>query len=101
MLLIDVPISITEAALGTKVVVPLLNGSVEIKIPLGSSSGQRLRVPEQGLSSASTERGDFYAVIQIVAPQSLSEKGKKQMESLAKELKNPRDALGWTDDVGE
>lgn len=100
-LLIDVPISIAEAALGTKVVVPLLNGSVEIKIPPGSSSGQRLRVPEQGLSIASSERGDFYAVIQIVAPQSLSEKGNKQMESLAKELKNPRDELGWTDDVGE
>ncbi len=99
-LLIDVPISIAEAALGTKVVVPLLKGSVEIKIPPGSSSGQRLRVPGQGLNRASSERGDFYAVIQIVAPQSLSEQGQKQVESLAKELKNPRDALGWTDDVG-
>lgn len=99
-LLIDVPISIAEATLGTKIVAPLLNGSVEIKIPPGSSSGQRLRVPGQGLESLSAQRGDFYAVIQIVAPQSLSEQGQKYVEILAKELKNPRDALGWTDDVG-
>ena len=99
-LLIDVPISIAEAALGTKIVAPLLNGSVEIKIPPGSSSGQRLRIPGQGLESVSSDRGDFYAVIQIVAPQSLSDQGKEQVEILAKELKNPREALGWTDDVG-
>ena len=97
---IDVPITLAEAALGTAVTVPLLSGSVQIKIPPGASSGQRLRVPEKGLKDAKGVCGDFFAVVQIVAPQSLSEQGREQLESLAKELKNPRERAVWADDVG-
>ena len=98
---IDVPITLAEAALGTAVTVPLLNGSVQIKVPPGASSGQRLRVPGKGLEDAKGACGDFFAVVQIVAPESLSEQGREQLESLAKELKNPRERAVWADDVGD
>ena len=100
-LLIDVPITIAEAALGVAVTVPLLKGSVQIKVPPGASSGQRLRVPEKGLQDAKDQRGDFFAVVQIVAPQSLSDQGREQLETLSKELKNPRERSSWADDVGD
>ena len=98
-LLIDVPITIVEAALGVAVSVPLLKGSVQIKFPGGASSGQRLRVPEKGLQDAKGRYGDFFAVVQIVAPESLSEHWRKQLETLSKELKNPRERSSWADDV--
>ena len=98
---IDVPITLAEAGLGTAVTVPLLSGSVQIKVPPGASSGQRLRVPGKGLEDAKGACGDFFAVVQIVAPETLSEQGREQLESLAKELKNPRERAVWADDVGD
>lgn len=89
-LLIDVPITIAEAALGTTVTVPLLKGSVQIKIAPGTSSGRKLRVKEKGIVDAKGSAGDFYAVVQIIAPTNLSERGRKAIEELAPELENPR-----------
>ncbi|HWB20133.1 MAG TPA: DnaJ C-terminal domain-containing protein, partial [Phycisphaerales bacterium] len=43
-LLIDVPVTIVEASLGSKVHVPMMKGSVEIRVPAGTSSGTKLRV---------------------------------------------------------
>ena len=100
-LLIDVPITIAEAVLGVAVTVPLLKGCVQIKFPSGTSSGQRLRVPGKGLQDAKGEYGDFLAVVQIVAPESLSEQGRGLLDTLAKELKNPRESAVWADDVGD
>jgi len=100
-LLIDVPITIVEASLGVAVTVPLLKGSVQIKVPAGASSGQRLRVPEKGLQDAKGKCGDFFVVVQIVAPESLSEEGRGLLETIAKELKNPRESSVWADDVGD
>ncbi len=97
-LLIDLPITIVEAALGVAVTVPLLKGSVQIKVPPGASGGQRLRVPGQGLHNAGGDQGDFLAVVQIVAPKSLSDDAKALLETLAKELKNPRDRSALADD---
>ena len=100
-LLIDVPITLAEAALGVTVTVPLLKGCVQIKFPPGTSSGQRLRVPGKGAQDAKGQCGDFLAIVQIVAPESLSEQGRGLLETLAKELKNPRERAVWADDVGD
>ncbi len=91
-LLIDVPITIAEAALGVTVTVPLLKGTVQIKIAPGTSSGRKLRVPGKGIVNAKGEKGDFYAVVQIHAPEQLSEQGQRLLEELSKELKNPRES---------
>ena len=98
-LLIDVPITIAEATFGAKVTLPLLSGSVEIKVPPGASSGQKHRVKGKGLTDPKGHRGDFYAVVRIVADESLSERGRQLMRELAVELKNPRKSAPWADDL--
>lgn len=94
-LLIDVPITIAEATFGTTVTVPLLSGSVEIKVPPGASSGQKLRVKGKGLTGPKGKTGDFYAVIQIVAPKDLRGRGRELLEELAKDLPDPRASAPW------
>ncbi len=96
---IDVPITIAEATFGVSVTVPLLKGTVEIKVPPGASSGQKLRVKEKGIRDAKGRTGDFYAVVQIVAGTGLSQRGRELLRELQGELKNPRESAPWAADV--
>lgn len=96
---INVPVTITEATFGAAVTVPLLKGSVELKIPPGADSGQKLRVKGRGIDSGKGGQGDFYAVVQIVAPADLSDHGRELLEQLGPELQNPRESGPWAGDV--
>jgi curved DNA-binding protein len=80
-----------EAALGAEISVPTLDGKVNIKIPAGTPSGQKLRVRHRGLAPRDGTRGDLMVVTKIVLPQKISAAGKKLWEQLARESKfNPR-----------
>lgn len=95
-LLVEVPVTYSEAALGAKVDVPTLSeGLVTLKIPAGTSSGTRLRMKGKGIANPKTKTpGDQYVVVKIVAPQSLSTKAKTLLEELAEETpQNPRGGL--------
>ena len=92
-ILIDVPITIAEATLGTKVSVPLLKGMVDVRVPVGTSSGTRLRVPGKGIAPLGKGAGDFYAVIRIAAPPSLSDQDQKALQEIGERLPNPREGL--------
>lgn len=96
-LLVDVPITIAEAALGTSVNVPMLSGSVEMKIPAGAGSGRKLRIKKKGIADSKGRVGDFYAVVQIVAPDSLGDQDREMLKNLASRLKNPRESGPWND----
>ena len=77
-----------EAALGAEISVPTLDGKVNIKIPAGTASGQKLRVRGRGLGKA----GDLLVSAKIVVPHKISDAQKKLWEQLARESKfNPRD----------
>jgi curved DNA-binding protein len=77
-----------EAALGAEISVPTLDGQVNIKIPAGTASGQKLRVRGRGLGKA----GDLLVATKIVVPDKISDAQKKLWEQLARESKfNPRD----------
>lgn len=91
---IELPVSPWEAALGSKVPVPTPLGTVDLKIPAGSSSGKRLRLKGRGIPA--TEPGDFYVTLEIVLPESISEQDKSLYEALQKQADhfNPRAALG-------
>jgi len=60
-----------DAALGGEINVPLPDGEVKVKLPAGSPSGRRLRIPHKGIPIKSG-RGDVYAVINIALPEKLS-----------------------------
>ncbi len=91
---IELPVTPWEAALGSKVPVPTPLGTVDLKIPAGSSSGKRLRLKGRGIPAA--EPGDFYVTLEIVLPESISDKEKTLYEALQKQAShfNPRAALG-------
>lgn len=88
---LTVPISVSEAALGAKVEVPTIDGRALLRVPPGTQSGQKLRLREKGVPSASREgqRGDEIVEIQIAVPMPRDERTKELLRELA-EL-NPED----------
>jgi len=99
-IIIDVPISIAEAALGATVTVPLLRGSVDLKIPPGTSSGRRLRVRGQGIAGRAGAKGDFLALISIVAPTTLDAEARDALRTLGARLPDPRADVAWSTATG-
>ncbi len=87
----DLDLAPWEAALGAKVSVPLLSGSLSIKIPPGTQNGQRLRIKDRGLPNPGKGSGDLYVVARIQMPKETTEAEKKLWEELAGASKfNPR-----------
>jgi curved DNA-binding protein len=90
-LYVDLPVTPWEAALGATVEVPTLTGSAKVKVPKASSSGRKLRLKGEGLPGPNGEKGDLYAVVQIVLPKKLSKEERELFERLAEVSKfNPR-----------
>jgi DnaJ-class molecular chaperone len=89
-----VPVTFSEAALGTKVQVPTVEGPVTVTIPPGTSSGARLRLRGKGVKKADGARGDQFVRVEIVAPKGAAEspETRRLLEELAKltEHKSPR-----------
>ncbi|MGB3493352.1 MAG: DnaJ C-terminal domain-containing protein [Elainellaceae cyanobacterium] len=71
-LVCDVPIRPDEAVLGAEISIPTPDGSVMMKVPKGTRSGQSLRLRGQGWTRPKGGRGDLLAKIQIMTPQDLS-----------------------------
>ncbi len=68
--LLDVPVSLYEALLGTTVTVPTLDGRVTITIPPGTNSGAKLRIKGAG-AHRGAEKGDQHCVVKIIVPKNL------------------------------
>jgi len=88
---LTVPVSATEAALGAKIEVPTIDGRALLKIPPGTQSGQKLRLREKGVPSATREgaRGDEIVEITVTVPMPRDERTKELLKELAK--LNPED----------
>lgn len=88
---LTLPVMAFEAALGTKVDVPTIDGRTQLKIPPGTQTGQKLRLREKGVISASTDgtRGDQIVEIKIVVPKIQDERSKEILRELAR--LNPED----------
>jgi len=95
---LTVPVTATEAALGAKIEVPTIDGRALLKIPPGTQSGQKLRLREKGVPSATKEgvRGDEIVEIKVTVPMPRDEKTKELLRELAK--LNPEDPRAdlWT-----
>ena len=94
---LEVPLSITEAALGAKLEIPTLDGQTVLTIPAGASSGTKLRLKGKGVQPAGREpRGDQYVVLRIVPPKKLIPGQRELLEQL-RDLggEEPRRDVGW------
>jgi DnaJ-class molecular chaperone len=88
---IELPVAPWEAALGTKVEVPTIDGKVDLTIPAGAQSGQRLRLRGQGLNKRKGGRGDQFVRLKIVVPKEISAEERRLYEELRKESRfDPR-----------
>ena len=80
---IDLPVTITDLCLGTKKTIKTMDGEVDIKIKEGSQPGDILRIKGKGINNPeSWKKGDFYCVLKLIIPTSLSRKQKAILEEL-------------------
>jgi len=91
-LVLEVPISMAEAALGAKVDVPTLDGTkLSVKIPPGTSSGARLRLRGKGING-----GDQYIQVKVVVPAPADDKSRELIEEFARRNpQEPRANVPW------
>ncbi|MDL2230047.1 molecular chaperone DnaJ [Treponema sp. OttesenSCG-928-L16] len=79
-----VPVSVTQAALGTELHVTTLDGKkIKVKIPAGVQNGKMLRIRDEGVPSGG-RRGNLYIKLMIQVPTKLSKRGKELMEELSR-----------------
>ncbi len=81
-LVVEVPISVSEAVLGASLTLPTLDDPVVVKIPPGSQSGSEIRVRERGIATREGTRGDLFFRVMIRVP-------------------DAQNAVGFSDKVGE
>ncbi|MFW5471339.1 DnaJ C-terminal domain-containing protein [Knoellia sp. CPCC 206435] len=93
-LTVDLPVTFAEAALGATVPVPTLDGStVKVRIAPGTPSGRVLRVKGRGVAGKAGT-GDLLAKVQVVVPETLSDRAREAVEVLRAEADgDPRAAL--------
>ncbi|MDR0487071.1 MAG: molecular chaperone DnaJ [Treponema sp.] len=79
-----VPVSVSQAALGTDIHVTTLDDkTIKVKVPSGSQNGKMLRLRDAGVPSGS-HRGDLYIKLIVQIPEKLSRRGRELFEELAK-----------------
>lgn len=83
-LLLDVPITVSEAIKGAKVKVPTFEGDVTIKVPAGTSSGTKLRLRGKGVARKGKEPGDLYVRFMVQVPKGAGAKLEELADELAK-----------------
>ena len=82
---IELPLTIPEAVLGCKKEVPTLYGVVNLSIPAGTASEDKLRLKGKGVENVSSKRkGDMYVIAKVITPEKLTKEQKKLFESLQK-----------------
>jgi len=86
---IELPLAPWEAALGAKVAVPTLGGTVELTVPAGAQAGQKLRLRARGLPG--TPSGDQLVTIKLVTPAAQTPAAKEAYERMKRDLQfDPR-----------
>jgi molecular chaperone DnaJ len=86
----SVPITVTEAALGTKIEVPSVDGKTLLRIPPGTQSGQKFRLRGKGSPSLRGEiRGNQIVEVRVLVPKVADERSKEILRELAR--LNPED----------
>src|SRR5258708_29372103 len=83
---VTVPVTAPEAALGTRIEVPTIDGRSQLRVPPGTQSGQKLRLRDKGVPSATREgmRGDQIVEVKITVPEARDLKVRELWQELQK-----------------
>jgi len=88
-LLITLPVTFPEAALGADVAVPTLSGEeVTLRLPAGTANGKTLRIKGRGIARKDGSAGDLLVTIEVTVPQRIDGKAKKALETFNDEMKD-------------
>jgi len=91
--ILDVPVTVAEAALGTSVKIPTPGGGhVSLKIPAGSQDGRTLRVRGRGAPRLKGGQGDLHVRLRVRVPEKLTREQKQLFEKLGDTFADPRAA---------
>jgi len=95
-ILLDLPITFPEAAMGTTVEIPTLNGKVKLKVPAGTADGRKFRLRGKGAPKPRGKgHGDMIVTARIVVPKKMTAKEKELVKKLKElEKEDPRAFLG-------
>ncbi len=84
-LLIEIPITFAQAALGAELVVPTMDGKVKLKIPEGTQTGKTFRLKGKGIKNVNGYgRGDQYITVHVEVPRKLTKKQKELLREFDK-----------------
>ncbi|MBC7229701.1 MAG: molecular chaperone DnaJ [Actinobacteria bacterium] len=91
-ILLDLPLTFAEAALGTTVEVPTVHGKVKLKIPAGTADGRRFRLRGKGAPKPRGKgHGDMIVTARVVVPKKVTAKERELLKKLQElEKENPR-----------
>ena len=94
-LTIEVPITVSEAALGGEIEVPTLDGKITMTVPSETQTGRRFRLKGLGMPSPQGGgRGDLYVRVKVAVPTGLTKRERELFEELrAARRENPRQTL--------
>jgi len=100
-LTLTAPVTFPEAALGSTVTVPTLDGPVTLRVPAGTSSGQTFRVKGRGVpGSGRNSTGDLLVTTEVTVPKKLTDAQRAAVEEYARvAAEEPRRHLGVSDDA--
>lgn len=99
----EVPLTITQAALGAEIEIPTLEGRSRIKIPPGTQPGSVFRLKGKGVPTPNQDRGDLHVKVKVSIPTHLSRRQKKLLEEFARAGKETTCYLkkGWLQRIKE
>jgi molecular chaperone DnaJ len=105
-LIMSLPISFTQAALGSLLSIPTLNGNKELSIPAGTQPGEVISLRGEGFPNLKGYgKGNLRVEIKVVVPRHLTERQRDLLEKLAADedpnrtFKTPAPQNGWLDKV--
>jgi molecular chaperone DnaJ len=84
-IVMELPITFSQAALGAEIATPTVHGNVTLKVPAGTQTGTQFRLRGKGVKSVNTAyTGDQHVVVKVVTPEKLDAEQKKIFQKLGK-----------------
>jgi molecular chaperone DnaJ len=85
---VEVPVTVGEAILGSKISVPAIDGTVTMTLPPGTDSGKKFKLKGKGVPNTRTGvKGDEFVIIKIVVPKTVTAKTKEALQEVEKAYK--------------